>query len=101
MALTPSSNLLSTEELKKLSQLFVQRLGVNKVRLTGGEPMIRKDIIEIVESLSNLRAHGLKTIAITTNGLVFYRKARALKDAGMSPVVSAMPHKLASAVQTH
>jgi len=83
VSLTNNSLLLNTNELKVISSLFVKTLGVNKIRLTGGEPLVRKDIIEIVNDLSNLRPFGLKTIAITTNGLVLSGKCSELKRAGL------------------
>jgi len=83
VSLTKNSLLLNTNELKVLSSLFVKNLGVNKIRLTGGEPLVRKDIIEIVRELSDLRDYGLKTVAITTNGLVLSKKCSALKEAGL------------------
>ncbi|ONK70167.1 uncharacterized protein A4U43_C05F30960 [Asparagus officinalis] len=65
--LTPNSQLLSRGEIVRLANLFVSS-GVDKIRLTGGEPTIRKDIEDICLHLSNLK--GLKTLAMTTNGIV-------------------------------
>jgi len=87
--LTPRSNLLTTEEILKLSALFVKN-GVTKIRLTGGEPLIRKDFIDIVASLNDLKhnqnGNQLKTIGVTTNGIVLGRKLPALKQAGLDAV---------------
>lgn len=80
--LTPSERLLSTEELFRLSNMFVARFGVKKIRLTGGEPLIRKDIIDIVSHLNGLKKQGLEQIGITTNGIVFARHCEQLCDAG-------------------
>jgi len=80
--LTPSSLLLSNNEIQMLASMFVKSLGVEKIRLTGGEPLIRKDIVEIVEGLNGLKKFGLKTIGMTTNGLVLHRKCLELKRAG-------------------
>lgn len=79
--LTPSPRLLSQKEIVRLANLFVTS-GVNKIRLTGGEPTIRKDIDEICLQLSNLR--GLKTLAITTNGITLANKLPRLKECGLS-----------------
>ena len=69
--LTSKSSLLSAEELLKLTRIFVQE-GVKKVRLTGGEPLVRPDLIHIVSSLKQIE--GLETVAMTTNGLVLSKK---------------------------
>lgn len=69
--LTPSPQLLSREEIVRLASLFVSS-GVDKIRLTGGEPTIRKDIEELCLELSSLK--GLKTLAMTTNGITLGKK---------------------------
>ncbi|KAL7606705.1 GTP 3',8-cyclase, mitochondrial [Lactuca sativa] len=79
--LTPGSKVMSQNEIVRLASLFVHS-GVNKIRLTGGEPSIRKDIEEICSQLSNLR--GLKTLAMTTNGLTLARKLPKLKECGLN-----------------
>ncbi|CAK9144782.1 unnamed protein product [Ilex paraguariensis] len=81
--LTPSPQLLSLNEIVRLGNLFVSS-GVDKIRLTGGEPTIRKDIEEICLQLSNLK--GLKTLAMTTNGISLARKLPKLKECGLSLV---------------
>lgn len=81
--LTPSPQLLSQNEIVHLANLFVSA-GVDKIRLTGGEPTIRKDIEEICLRLSNLK--GLKTLAITTNGIVLAKKLPKLKECGLNLV---------------
>ncbi|XP_061599885.1 molybdenum cofactor biosynthesis protein 1 isoform X2 [Cololabis saira] len=78
--LTPRSQLLSAAELLTLARLFV-REGVDKIRLTGGEPLIRPDILEIITELRKLE--GLKTIAVTTNGMNLARLSPKLKEAGL------------------
>jgi molybdenum cofactor biosynthesis protein A len=78
--LTPNEKLLSLEELRQLVSLFV-RAGVDKVRLTGGEPTVRADLENIV---SMIRSHKeIKSIGMTTNGLVLKHKLRSLKEAGL------------------
>ncbi|KAI3444929.1 hypothetical protein Pfo_001594 [Paulownia fortunei] len=81
VGLTPSPQLLSQNEIVRLANLFVSS-GVTKIRLTGGEPTIRKDIEEICLQLSNLS--GLKTLAITTNGITLANKLPRLKECGLS-----------------
>lgn len=81
--LTPSSRLLSQNEIIHLANLFVSS-GVNKIRLTGGEPTIRKDLEDICLELSNLK--GLKTLAMTTNGITLARKLPRLKECGLTTV---------------
>lgn len=80
--LTPSSQLLSTDEIIRIARLFVES-GVTKIRLTGGEPSIRKDIIEIVARLNELKSLGLEKIGMTTNGIALKRKLPHLIDAGL------------------
>eukprot|EP00897_Mesotaenium_endlicherianum_P004886 jgi/Mesen1/4425/ME000225S03408 len=79
--LTPNSELLTTDEIVKLAGLFTAA-GVTKIRLTGGEPTVRKDIQEICERLGALP--GLRHLALTTNGLVLPRKLPALQLAGLN-----------------
>ncbi|CAK9310314.1 unnamed protein product [Citrullus colocynthis] len=81
--LTPSSKLLTRNEIIRLANLFVSS-GVNKIRLTGGEPTIRKDIDDICLELSNLK--GLKTLAMTTNGIVLARRLPKLKECGLTAI---------------
>ncbi|KAI9116391.1 hypothetical protein K1719_012558 [Acacia pycnantha] len=81
--LTPSPKLLTTTEIMQLANLFVSS-GVNKIRLTGGEPTVRKDIEDICWELSNLK--GLKTLAMTTNGIALARKLPKLKECGLTSV---------------
>ncbi|PNF31786.1 hypothetical protein B7P43_G12161 [Cryptotermes secundus] len=78
--LTAQQNLLTTEEVIRLAELFVKE-GVTKIRLTGGEPTIRKDLVDIIGSLKKLE--GLQTVAITTNGLMLTRQLVALQRAGL------------------
>jgi len=79
----PRKDVLSFEETRRLVGVFTG-LGVDKIRLTGGEPLLRKDLPELVRMLSDLeRVHEL---ALTTNGLLLEAQARPLKDAGLSRV---------------
>lgn len=80
----PREELLTFEEIVRLTRLFV-RNGVRKVRLTGGEPLLRRDLERLVELLGQIK--GLEDIALTTNGSLLTReKAYALKEAGLSRV---------------
>jgi len=81
--LTPDSDLLTTSEIIKLATLFVDE-GVDKIRLTGGEPTVRKDLVEIVSALG--RHPKLKTLAMTSNGLVLHRKLSELQKLGLNLV---------------
>ena len=80
--LTPDEHLMSSDEIFHLCSLFVKRLGVNKIRLTGGEPLVRKDFYDLTTRLSSLRSHGLKTLALTTNGIALSRRVHLLKQSG-------------------
>ena len=84
----PTPALLTTAELTRLGRIAVERLGVERIRLTGGEPLLRRDLEEIVASLSTLRtSSGLKPdIALTTNGLGLEKRATGLRAAGLDRV---------------
>ena len=83
--LSPSKELLTTAEIYYLSALFVNQ-GVNKIRLTGGEPTVRKDIIPLMQQIGSLRRNGLKELALTTNGISLHRKLDAMVEAGLTGV---------------
>ncbi|KAJ1891707.1 Molybdenum cofactor synthesis protein 1 [Kickxella alabastrina] len=80
--LTENDKLLTTEEIIRVAKIFVQQ-GVDKIRLTGGEPTVRKDIVELIQGLNELRPLGLRKIAITTNGIALRRKLPLLRSAGL------------------
>lgn len=81
------NELLTFEEIVRIAKVFVSH-GVKKIRLTGGEPLLRKNIENLVSMLSQLRTNdGSKVdLAITTNGALLARKARALKEAGLDRI---------------
>jgi len=80
--LTAEEQLLTTEETLQLARRFVE-LGVNKIRLTGGEPTVRKDLVDVVAALAAIP--GLRTLAMTSNGMTLTRsKLQSLRDAGLS-----------------
>ncbi|RZJ11099.1 MAG: GTP 3',8-cyclase MoaA [Acidovorax sp.] len=83
----PHGALLSFEEITRLARLFLAH-GVRKIRLTGGEPLLRKNLEALVAQLAELRTvDGLAPdLTLTTNGSLLARKAKALKDAGLNRV---------------
>nr|XP_021491918.1 molybdenum cofactor biosynthesis protein 1 isoform X3 [Meriones unguiculatus] len=83
VSLTPKADLLTTAEILTLARLFVKE-GVDKIRLTGGEPLIRPDVVDIVAQLHQLE--GLKTIGVTTNGINLARLLPQLQQAGLNAV---------------
>jgi cyclic pyranopterin phosphate synthase len=82
MQFLPRSEILSFEEIETIVSAFVAR-GVTKVRLTGGEPLVRRDIMELVETLGGHLGHGLEELTLTTNGSQLRRYASALARAGV------------------
>lgn len=82
--LARKDTILTFEEIARLAEIFVS-LGIEKIRLTGGEPLIRKDVPSLVRELAKLKS-SLQDLALTTNGFDFPRHAAALKDAGLDRV---------------
>lgn len=85
MPLSPDRELLTTPEIIMLSSIFVSQ-GVNKIRLTGGEPTVRRDILPLMHQLGSLRPYGLKQLCITTNGISLHRKLDSMIDSGLTGV---------------
>lgn len=87
----PHGHLLSFEEITRTAVVFA-RLGVEKIRLTGGEPLLRRNIETLVAMLAELRTPGGKPLdlTLTTNGSLLARKAAALKAAGLTRVTVSM-----------
>lgn len=79
----PKTELLTFEEITRLTRLFV-RLGALKVRLTGGEPLVRKELDSLVAKLS--RIEGVEDLTLTTNAYLLPQQAHALKEAGLQRV---------------
>ena len=79
----PKSQLLTFEEITRLTGIFVG-LGVVKVRLTGGEPLVRRDLAKLVVQLSGLA--GVQDLTMTTNGYLLAQQAHVLKEAGLQRV---------------
>ncbi len=82
-AFLPRTELLSFEEIERLARAFIE-LGVQKLRITGGEPTLRRDLPELIARLS--RIDGVQDIGMTTNGLLLPRYAADLKAAGLRRV---------------
>ncbi|TMH09803.1 MAG: radical SAM protein, partial [Betaproteobacteria bacterium] len=81
-AFLPKSELLSFEEIARLARVFKGH-GVEKIRLTGGEPLLRRNLERLIEMLADIPGLDL---TLTTNGSVLSKKARALKAAGLNRV---------------
>ncbi|MDP2818607.1 MAG: GTP 3',8-cyclase MoaA [Polaromonas sp.] len=83
----PQTSLLSFEEITRLTKIFVAH-GVEKIRLTGGEPLLRKHLEVLIEMLAKLQTPGGQPldITLTTNASLLAKKAQALKDAGLQRV---------------
>jgi len=85
MEFLPKRELLTLEELDRLCTAFVS-LGVRKLRLTGGEPLVRRNVMWLIERLARHLGHGLDEITLTTNGSQLPRFARQLADIGVRRV---------------
>ena len=83
--IAPKEQMLSYEEIDYVCEIFVS-LGIEKLRLTGGEPMLRRDIETIIRKLTRLKSSGLRDLALTTNGYYLPDRAQSLKDAGLDRV---------------
>ena len=85
MTFLPKKEVLSLEELHKLSLAFIER-GITKIRLTGGEPLVRRDVIELVQALGRRLGSGLDELTLTTNGTRLAEFAGDLYEAGVRRV---------------
>ena len=86
MQFAPRNELLTTGELDRLCSLFIRR-GVRKLRITGGEPLVRRDLIELLSALARHRASGaLDELTLTTNGTQLAKYAEALATAGVKRI---------------
>eukprot|EP00002_Diphylleia_rotans_P021533 TRINITY_DN4188_c0_g2_i2.p1 TRINITY_DN4188_c0_g2~~TRINITY_DN4188_c0_g2_i2.p1 ORF type:complete len:359 (+),score=64.67 TRINITY_DN4188_c0_g2_i2:58-1134(+) len=79
--LQPKENILSRDEIVYLAKLFASQ-GVSKIRLTGGEPTVRKDLVDIVHDLASIP--GIDSVAMTSNGIALERHLDELKSAGLT-----------------
>ena len=85
--LKPRSEILSYEEIERIVRIAVS-LGIEKVRLTGGEPLLRQNVEQLVSRLSGIA--GIKDLAMTSNGFLFQRKGAALREAGLHRISFSM-----------
>ncbi|KAJ5038452.1 uncharacterized protein L3040_007311 [Drepanopeziza brunnea f. sp. 'multigermtubi'] len=82
---SPPQHLLTTPEIFLLSSTFVSQ-GVTKIRLTGGEPTVRRDILPLMHRIGSLRSQGLRELCLTTNGISLHRKLDSMVEAGLTGV---------------
>ena len=82
-AFLPKSEILTFEELTRISRVFVG-LGVEKIRVTGGEPLLRRDLPKLIEMLASI--DGLKDLSLTTNGSALANLAKPLREAGLKRI---------------
>ena len=82
-AFLPSEKILNFDEIERLVKIFVS-LGVKKVRITGGEPLLRRDLPDLIERIH--RIDGVEDIALTTNGMLLKKYAHSLAQAGLARV---------------
>ncbi len=83
MTFVPRSQLLTLEEMEQIGRAFI-RLGVDKIRITGGEPLVRRNILQLFENLGEV--DGLRDLTLTTNATQLRKYARPLKDAGVTRI---------------
>lgn len=81
----PNEKILTFPEIVRLARLFV-RLGIREIRLTGGEPTVRAGLPDLIRELSRLRADGLQSLSLTTNGFRLKTLARDLAEAGLTRI---------------
>lgn len=79
----PHSAIMSFEEIVKVVETAAE-LGINKIRLTGGEPLVRKDVVELVRMIKAVK--GIEHLGMTTNGVLLDKLALPLRDAGMDSI---------------
>jgi GTP 3',8-cyclase len=85
MSFLPKRDLLTLEELDRLCSAFI-RLGTNKIRITGGEPLVRRDVVRLFGSLGAKLGSGLNEVTLTTNGTQLVRHAETLAAAGVKRI---------------
>src|SRR5262249_4385159 len=81
----PKASLLPFDEIGRLCRLGVQ-MGIREIRLTGGEPTVRKDLPELIRRLARLQAIGLASLSLTTNGFLLKAMAKDLAEAGVTRI---------------
>src|SRR5947199_9030013 len=75
------AEILSYEEIERISRVAVE-MGIEQIRLTGGEPLVRRDVPELVRQLRQLP--GLRSLSLTTNGILLKQQAKSLAEAGLT-----------------
>ena len=85
MSFLPKDELLSLEEMERLCKAFI-RMGVTKLRLTGGEPLVRRNVMSLIEGLGQYLGNGLEELTLTTNGSQLAKHAQGLAQAGVRRV---------------
>ena len=85
MTFLPRKDVLSLEELRQLAEAFIDR-GITKIRLTGGEPLVRRDMLDLMRVLGRRIGRGLDELTLTTNGTQLAQHAVAIRDAGVRRV---------------
>ena len=85
MKFLPKTDLLSLEELDRLCHVFIE-MGVKKLRITGGEPLVRKNILKLFKSLGSKIGNGLEELTLTTNGSQLENFAKDLYEAGVKRI---------------
>ncbi len=81
--LSPPSELLSYEEIERLVGILSE-MGIKRVRVTGGEPLVRRGIERLIDKIASIE--GIQDVSLTTNGVIFHKMAKVLKDAGLKRV---------------
>ncbi len=77
------AEILSYEELERIARVAVS-IGIEQIRLTGGEPLVRRDVPEFIRQLRKIE--GLRSLSLTTNGILLNQQARALAEAGLNRI---------------
>ena len=91
MTFLPKKDILSLEELETICNVFI-KLGTKKIRLTGGEPLVRKGILNLIKNLGKKIGNGLDELTLTTNGSQLQKYAEFLKENGVNRVNVSVDH---------
>ena len=91
MTFLPKKDILSLEELETICNVFI-KLGTKKIRLTGGEPLVRKGILNLIKNLGDKIGDGLEELTLTTNGSQLEKYAEFLKENGINRVNVSLDH---------
>lgn len=81
---TEKSKLLSYEEIESIVYVCASKFGINKIRITGGEPLVRQNINILIKKISDIK--NIKEIALTTNGVLLAKMAKTLKESGLTSI---------------